>query len=171
MAYKPILKEYCRRRNRDLLEEKDIVLLAKKDNYFYRVEEHIAMITKIYPKYLYGNDVPALEVMFAGRQRCTIRAYVDPKIQEYDFVSIYGIFTKNAITGNLEFYCKGGMVKIYENIPTSKDVKLEYVHRVGFAELSRPKESEKYPLSLEGIEDLETNNLWTYSSKNIRNII
>ena len=167
MSYKPVLKEYCRRRNRDIMDGKNIVLLAKHNGMFYKVKEYTALVLKIYPKYVYGDEVPILKVMFEGFQICTIRAYIDPKIKDYDFVSIYGIFTRDLITGNLQFQCKCGMVKIFESLPSEKEVKHEYVHRVGFAELSRPEESEKYPLSMDKLEVLEKNNLWTYSYKNI----
>lgn len=167
MSYKPILQIFCSIRNKYLIEGKDVVLLAKKDGKYYRVEEYTGLIVKIYPKYCWMSQVPEIAVRFQNGEVFKIRAYLDRNITEYSFVSIYGIFTPKS-DGNLEFTCKCGMVKQYDTLGQAEKVNPKYMYRFGIAELSRVKESTRYPIDLKGIEVLEQDNLWIYSSANLR---
>lgn len=169
MSYKPVLLKYCTKRNAKLLEGKDTIILAQKDGKFYQVEEYIGLITKIYPKFSWNSEVPEFEVRFQGGKTYKIRAYLDPKSVENSFASIYGIFTKT-LNGDLEFTCKGGMVRIYETLGQAGRVNPKYIYRFGVVHLSRVKESTRYPANLEGIEVLEENMLWTYSSNDLEAI-
>jgi hypothetical protein len=166
--YKPSLVDFYRRRNGKLLEGKNTVLLAKDGDKIYRVQEHIGLVVKIYPK-LYGDTIPKLLVRFADGKEYQVRAYLDTNIEENTIVSIYGIFVETS-TKELEFICKGGMVRVFGELVDAGRVNTKYVYRFGFGELSKVKKSPRYPSNLEGIEVLEENKLWTYSGTDIEEI-
>lgn len=167
MAYRPQLLEFTKIRNMNLGKGKDTILLAKKNNRLYRVEEYIGIIVKSYPKH--HGCIESQDVMFQNRKVFNIMAYRDNIIKEGDFVSIYGIFTPKD-NGELEFTCIGGMQKVFESPKDLGYIDKKYMYRFGIAELSRVKVSTRYPLGLKGLEVLDTNILWTYSSSNLEKI-
>lgn len=166
--YKPSINEFYKRRNENLLNGKDTVLLSKKDGKIYRVQEHIGLVMKIYPN-LYGDSISTLLIRFANGKEVKVRAYIDNNVEENTIVSIYGIFVKNN-SNELEFICKGGMVRLFGKLIEAIKVNTKYIYRFGFGELSEVKESPRYPSDLEGIEELEEGKLWIYSGTDIEEI-
>lgn len=164
--YKPVLEMYFAKRNRNLLEGKDTILLGKVNDKFYRVEEYIALVTNISMPCGIGPNIPTVTLRFAGGKHYKVMAYVDDNVQKGNFVSIYGSFTENA-NGDLELTCKGGMIRLYGKLGEAGRVNPKYIYRFGFGELSKVKASQRFPLDLEGINVLEENRLWIYSSNNI----
>lgn len=166
--YKPALVEFAKKRNASLLEQKDIVLLAKQDEKYYRVKEYIGLIVKIYPK-TYGTDIPMVRIRFQDNKEFDVRVYLDNNITENCFVSIYGIIIPSK-TGQLEFICKGGMVRTFDTLMQAGKINTKYLYRFGIVELSEVKESIRYSSNLQGIEVLEKDRLWTYSGNDINQL-
>lgn len=167
MSYKPVLTNFCSKRNVNLAQEgKDTVLLAKKDNKFYKVEEYIGLVVKIHSEPTWLTSVPEVDVRFEGGKIIRIRAYLDKNITEFSFVSVYGIFTLKE-NGELEFTCKCGMVRAFDTLGQAGRINTNYLYRFGIVQLSRVTESTRYPIDLDRVEVLEDNMLWTYSSKNL----
>ena len=166
MSYKPVLLKYCEKRNKNFLEGKDTILLAQKGEEFFEVKEYIGLITKIYPKYYWSGEISEVKIRFLNCKEYKVRVYLDKNIHLNDFVSIFGIFTKNE-NGDLELTCKGGMVQAFETLGQAGRVNSKYLYRFGIVQLSEAKESKKFPKMLEEIEVLENNMLWTLSSDNL----
>lgn len=164
--YKPVLESYFAKRNRNLLEGKDTILLGKVNDKFYRVQEYIGLVTNISMPVGIGPDIPTVTLRFAGGKQYKVNAYVDNNIQKGNFVSIYGSFNEND-NGDLEFTCRCGMTRLFGKLGEAGRVNPKYIYRFGFGELSKVKKSQRFPIDLEGIEVLEENRLWTYSSNNI----
>lgn len=167
MSYKPVLTNFCSKRNVNLAKRnEDTALLAKKDNKFYKVEEHIGLVVKIHSEPTWLTSVPEVDVRFEGGKIVRIRAYLDKNITEFSFVSVYGIFTPKE-NGELEFTCKCGMVRAFDTLGQAGRINTNYLYRFGIVQLSRVTESTRYPIDLDRVEVLEDNMLWTYSSKNL----
>lgn len=115
------------------------------------------------------ENIPTVLVKFAGGKTFRIRAYVDANLEVGCFVSVYGIFTKDAI-GKLQFTCKGGMVRAFGRLTEARRVNTQYIYRFGFGELSQVAESCRYPSNLDNIEVLEQDMLWTYYGTDIEEI-
>lgn len=164
--YKPVLEMYFAKRNRNLLEGKDTILLGKVNDKFYRVQEYIGLVTNISMPVGIGPDIPTVTLRFAGGKQYKVNAYVDNNIQKGNFVSIYATFTENS-NGELALTCRGGMTRLYGKLGEAGRVNPKYIYRFGFGELSSVRVSQRFPLELDGIEVLEENKLWIYSSNNI----
>lgn len=166
MAYKPIMTKFCLERNKNLIMGKDTVLLAQHNGKYYEVGEHICLLTKIYPKSSWSSEVPEVELRFQSGKSYRTRAYIDANIVKNSFVSIYGIFTPLE-NGELEFTCKGGMIRAFDMLGQAVRVNPRHILRFGLLQLSKAVISTRYPSNLKGIEILEENMLWIYSSKNL----
>ena len=166
MGYKPIMTKFCLERNKNLIMGRDTVLLAKNNDNYYEVREYIGLLTKIYPESSWSSKVPEVEIRFQGGKSFRIRVYVDSNIVKNSFVSIYGIFTK-LDNGELEFTCKGGMIRAFDMLGQAVRVNPRHISWFGLLQLSKVEISTRYPSNLEGIEVLEENILWIYSSKNL----
>lgn len=164
---KPNLIRFAQKRNGNILKQKDTVLLAKHEEKYYRVQEYIGLIVKIYPKMTYSSEIPLVRVRFQNSQEFDINAYLDNDITENCFVSIYGIVVPEK-DNQLKFLCKGGMVRAYDTIMQAGRVNTKNLSRFGILELSEIKESARYSSNLTGIEVLEKNRLWIYSGTNIK---
>lgn len=170
MSYKPILTKFCSIRNANLAQEgKDTVLLAKKDNKLYKVEEYVGLITKVHSEFTWLTSVPEIDIRFEGGKTFRVRAYLDKNVTELSFVSIYGIFTPKE-NGELEFTCKCGMVRAFDTLGQAGRINTNYLYRFGIVQLSRATASVRYPIDLKDVKVLEENNLWVYSSKNLEEI-
>ncbi len=168
MSYKPVLTNFCSIRNVNLAQnDKDTVILAKKDNKFYKIQEYIGLVVKIHHQVTWRSSVPEIDVRFEGGKIFRVRAYMDKNITELSFVSIYGIFTPKE-NGELEFTCKCGMVRAFDTLGQAGRINTNYLYRFGIVQLSRVTESVRYPIDLDGVEVLEDNMLWIYSSKNLQ---
>lgn len=169
MSYKPSLEKFFSIRNSKLAEGQDCVLLAQEDGKYYRVKEYIGLLEKIEPRILGIENIPTVLVKFAGGKTFRIRAYIDTNLEVGCFVSVYGIFTKDAFE-NLQFTCKGGMVRAFGRLTEAGRVNTKYIYRFGFGELSQISESFRYPSTLSNIEVLEQGMLWTYYGTDIEEI-
>ena len=168
MSLKPSIETIFRKRNANLLEGRDTVLLAKHQDKFYRVTEYIGLIVKIYPKNTYGSDIPRMIIRFFNGEELLVRAYLDYNVTENSIVSIYGIIVEN--NGQKEFVCKGGLVRAFGKLSEAGKVDIRRIYRFGYGELSEATLSKRYSNTLTGIEELEKDKLWIYSSTNINEI-
>ena len=135
----------------------EVTLLSNHESIYYELEEHISYVKSIedYPN---NPKMKKVTLSFKNMDLETV-VYLDKDITVGSLVSTIGYCY--IFDGKLNCSCKGGMIRIYQNIEEMAEIYRNRMYHMGITiGLSTVKEQKPYSTKAENIHKLEDSDFY-----------
>ena len=135
----------------------EVTLLSNHESIYYELEEHISYVKSIedYPN---NPKMKKVTLSFKNMDLETV-VYLDKDITVGSLVSTIGYCY--IFDGKLNYSCKGGMIRIYQNIEEMAEIYRNRMYHMGITiGLSTVKEQKPYSTKSENIHKLEDSDFY-----------